>query len=276
METKFFFGNPKNYGIDLVLEYLSRTKINSIKTSSIPLAQFWKSDTHSKKLKELLSELGISETEPSIHFEYPTLPTKGKGNASMTDVMIIGDNFKIAIEAKYTEYCESDFGFKRISKWLEESTKPNKLTELSDNRKNVLSSWCEMIQPFSKNSKIISSNIEDVISEINDMDYQFFHRTASACFNNKNNAYVVYQIFYDDNTKEKSNTYVEELKRFINTINPNNNLKFLIQKTKISLKQDFEKYDINSKDKDNPFILIKKGKKLYNIENSTFHIINPS
>lgn len=263
METKFFFGNPKTYGIDLVLEYLSRTKINSIKTSSIPLAQYWKNDTNNIKLKKLLNTLAISETDLSIHFEYPTPPTKGKGNASMTDVMIIGANFKIAIEAKFTEYCKRDFGFKRISKWLEESDK-------MQNRIDVLSSWCDMIKPFSKNPKITPSNIVDLISEIKDLDYQFFHRTASACSNKKDKAYLVYHIFFDAKTELKSNAYIKQLNGFINIINPNENLQFLIQKTKISLKQDFERYVINSKSKENPFILLKKDELIYDIDDTTF------
>ena len=47
--------------------------------------------------------LPLNLGEPKFCFEYPVPVNGGKGKASMTDLMILADNYAIAIEAKWTE-----------------------------------------------------------------------------------------------------------------------------------------------------------------------------
>lgn len=215
MKNQLYFGQPSSLEYDLVLDMFSGTKINSNRTSSIPLVQFWK-DTDAK-LQKLLSKIDSNlgfEKDISLCFEYPTKPLQGKGKASMTDLMILCGNYKIAIEAKFTEYTNGG-DTENITKWLKSGDNP-------ENRKLVLGYWKGLIKKFSDDLS------EEKIGEIN---YQFFHRTASACHNTKN-ACVVYQVFYDEDTKKDMEAYIEELKSYVGLINPKEVLEYWVWKVK--------------------------------------------
>jgi hypothetical protein len=177
MNTEIRFGKPSSYDYETILDQFSGTKINSIRTSSIPLVQFWKSTDN--RLNELLKETKIDSENPILCFEYPT-PSKGRGKSSMTDLMILCGDTKIAIEAKFTEYLEINLKDESISKWKTEKN--------INNREIVLNHWTELIRPFSHDLNDLS---------IQKITYQFYHRTASACFESKS-AVVVYQIFYEN------------------------------------------------------------------------------
>ena len=216
--NSIFWGNPKISDYDLILDYYSGTKINSIKTSSVPLAQYWKKPE--KALKILSKYLNIPIENTEIYFEYPT-KSFGKNRSSMSDIMIISDRIKIAIEAKYTEY--KKMKYQTIKDWKKEGD--------SDNRDQVLNHWMKIIAPF--------SNIES--SSIDEIPYQFFHRTASACCENKNIACVLYQIFWDIETQEKLTKFLEYLKKSIKLIKPNNKLIYNIQKIRVNQIKDIDK-----------------------------------
>ncbi len=220
------FGQPNSYDFDTILDQFSGTKINSLRTSSIPLIQFWK-DTD-KRLDELFKKLEVEGLKPTLCFEYPTKPKEGKGKSSMTDLMILCNDFKIAIEAKFTEYKKSKANL--INIW-----KRNGKNE--ENRKKILNYWASLIEPFSEGHDEVS---------LNQIEYQFYHRVASACYNTKETAIVVYQIFYDDETVELVEEYRDKLKGYIKAINPNKRLKFytweieVIQKIKKTKDPFFE------------------------------------
>jgi len=226
MKNQLYFGQPSSLEYDIVLDMFSCTKINSNRTSSIPLVQFWK-DTDAK-LNKLLSEVDRNiefVKDVSVCFEYPTKPQQGKGKASMTDLMILCGSYKIAIEAKFTEYTKSRHA-QKIMSWL-------KSGDNLENRELVLDYWKNQIKNFSYG--LFNENMDDI-------DYQFFHRTASACHNIKN-ACVVYQVFYDDKTKKYVDDYIEELKRYVKLINPNQGLKYIVWKVETKqLIDDKEKY----------------------------------
>jgi hypothetical protein len=205
MNIDLHFGHPDSYDYETLIDQFSGTKINSIRTSSVPLVQFWKNTK--KHLYLLFDTLRLQAQDVALCFEYPTKPLKGKGKSSMTDLMIIGHDFKIAIEAKFTEYVKMNS--EPISKWLQKG----------DNQKNkeeVLGYWKDLIRPFSQ--QLNESSIVNI-------DYQFFHRTASAC-KDVEKAYVVYQIFYDAQTKNGVADYKNKLMTYVKLLNPNQKINF--------------------------------------------------
>jgi hypothetical protein len=206
MNLELRFGQPTNYDFETILDQFSGTKINSFRTSSIPLVQFWK-DTD-KKLNELFDKLNLHADKVTLCFEYPTKPLIGVGKSSMTDLMILDQNLKIAIEAKFTEYKKMKAD--PIKKWKTLGDKANRV--------KVLEYWTSLIKPF-------TNGIDD--KTIEKISYQFYHRTASACkINGK--AVVVYQVFYDPDTIDSLDNYKQKLFEYVTMINPNENLKFYI------------------------------------------------
>ncbi len=223
MNLELRFGQPNPYDFDTILDQFSGTKINSFRTSSIPLVQFWK-DTDNK-LNELFNKLDLHSANPALCFEYPTKPQKGKGKSSMTDLMILSQDFKIAIEAKFTEYAKMKSD--PISKW--KSKGKNK-----ENKLKVLDYWTSLIEPFSNGYD------DDSLLKVS---YQFYHRTASAC-KTQGKAYVVYQIFYDNETYEFLDDYKRKLKDYVRILNPNDNLSFYIWEIEVVQKiKDNKKID---------------------------------
>ncbi len=239
MAHTLYFGTPEP-DYNFILDLFSETKVRTIRTSTVPLVQFWKQTE--QRLNELSAELNIDCKNQKLCFEYPTNPTKGMGKSSMTDLMILCENnTKVAIEAKYTEYVKTKTN--SVGTW--------KKTGTISNKKIVLESWIEMIKPFSKN-----------LNNIDEIDYQFFHRTASACYNSKN-ANVVYLLFYDKNTINFLPNYLKELKKYITDINPNNNLSFYIWEIEIELIKPLH---------NNPFVVMKSYD-VYNIYSSKLYKI---
>ncbi|GAT63647.1 DUF6946 family protein [Paludibacter jiangxiensis] len=212
MKNQLFFGQPTSLDYDLELDMFSGIKINSNRTSSVPLVEFWKETD--KRLEKLLARIdnGLLGQNISICFEYPTKPKLGKGKASMTDLMLIANGCKIAIEAKFTEYHKAK-NTETITHWLKAGDNP-------ENREKVLTSWKSMIDGFVK---------EPLTESIHELEYQFFHRTASACFNTEK-ANVVYQVFYDDETFEDSKKYISKLQKMVEQIKPNDKLKYFVWK----------------------------------------------
>ncbi len=140
-DKNYFFGNPDG-NFNQALDSLSHTKINSFKTSSIPLAGFWKP---SKELntffEQFKNKTGFDLADSKKYFEYPTdcLDEKGKrlphSRSSMTDLMLINDSYKIAIEAKYTEYSKSNYEL--ISEWNKEN---------ADHKNAIKENWFNYIK----------------------------------------------------------------------------------------------------------------------------------
>lgn len=243
MDIELRFGKPKPYDFDTILDQFSGTKINSFRTSSIPLVQFWKETD--VRLKALFDNLKIQCEKPTLCFEYPTSPEKGKGKSSMTDLMILGNQLNIAIEAKFTEYVKGVSQL--IKQWLTQGD--------SENRKAVLGYWTSLIKPFSKGFSE---------EHLNQVCYQFYHRTASAC-KTSGNAVVIYQIFYDDETKGFIQEYKNEIKNYVKILNPKENLNFYFWEVGVKqLISDSENID--------PFIEMK-NKDVYEILKTDFEKI---
>ena len=222
-----YWGNPNLSSIDNVLDQFSGSKINSIKTSSVPLAQYWHKTEDA--LEELSKHLSIPLNNANLYFEYPTR-SFGKNKSSMTDLMIISSEVKIAIEAKYTEYLKNKYEL--ISSWYSGKNK-------TENRKKVLDHWIDILEPFCQLDK---GNIDKI-------PYQFLHRSASACYENNGNAVVLYQLFYDKETFSKLEDFISLLESSKKLINPNNRLRYLIHKIEIK--------NISSVDESDVFEMIK-------------------
>ena len=79
------WGNPEISDYDLILDYFSGTKIHSIKTSSVPLAQYWKQTE--KRITSVSRILNENLHDVDIYFEYPTR-SLGRSKSSMSDIMI--------------------------------------------------------------------------------------------------------------------------------------------------------------------------------------------
>lgn len=207
------YGKPSNNDFDTIIDMYSGSKINSVRTSTFPLLAFWK-DTKTR-LNFLLEQINVTTENSFLCFEYPT-SSGAKGKSSMTDLMILTDSSRIAIEAKFTEVNEN---YQIIDEWLK--------TGKNENKKNVLQKWIEMIEPFS------NGILRD---KLNTIPYQFLHRTASACKDNSDSGYVVYQLFYDDLTKKESEKFKSILINSKHIINPNNRLKILIWEIEVNQK----------------------------------------
>lgn len=246
MKIDIRFGQPVPYEYETIIDQFSGTSFNSFQTSSIPLVQFWK-DTETR-LNELLKEVNLDLGETTLCFEYPTSPKKGKGKASMTDLMIITADAKVAIEAKFTEYTPKG-SIELIKKWKNEGD--------VENRKLVLQYWKNLIEPF-------SDGMDD--GTLLNVEYQFFHRTASAC-KDVTQANVVYLVFYDEETKKYLGSFIKKLKNYITIINPKDSLKFYLWQVEV-----FQKVN-KKKDTDNPFLIMKE-REVYGIGSSNLEKIS--
>ena len=202
--------NGKNNDYSIILDHYSSTKINSIKTSSIPLAQDWKKT--SRRLDEIERNTVIGFSNPSVFFEYPT-KSYARNPSSMSDIMVIDKNTKVAIEGKFTEYDHSEY--QSVGVWLEEKNR-------SDNRKKVLDHWLKMMGTFANPDK----------SRIEEVPMQFLHRTASACFESQGSACVIYQVYWDKDSR-KFDQFHTELTNAVDVLQPKSALHIYLNKIEV-------------------------------------------
>lgn len=172
------------------------------------LAQYWKD--YPKRLIEIEHQAGLSLEHPHIYFEYAT-ESLGDSNASMSDVMIVADGVRVAIEAKFTEFAK--YGFETIGKWLSLSN------DNRDNKIRVLEHWVNKITPYSEGN----------LTNIEDLPYQFLHRLACVCDKNPGHAVLLYQLFIDDETRPTLDEMLNVFSAARERINPKSNLKILFQ-----------------------------------------------
>ena len=192
----YYYGNPEKAGSweYAASIFAAHESVKSKKTSSLPLVQFWKPNPSNGGLSELaenfLEECGLplNLRSSELCFEFPVPVNGGRGKASMTDLMILADNYAIAIEAKWTE-CKRKY--ETIKEWKESGD--------IDNHKKVLKGWIAYIDEY---LKYRGSNRRMKVAEaLDDVPYQLLHRVASACYaakeENKTNAVVAYHLFFD-------------------------------------------------------------------------------
>lgn len=224
----YFFGFPRGCYIE-VLGELARTKVNSCRTSSIPLAEFWQPENLGK-IKSLLGG-SIPGFQPEVSLKYFEFPTEavfnGKkiGRPSMTDLMILDPGLQIAIEGKMTEYvCHKE---KTIREWLEELSRGVDVKL----RLDVLKAWIRYIHEADCTG---IAHYGEFFGDCKDVAYQFLHRTASACnkagMKKGDMPVLVYQLFFDVkdmNHIAKMEAFKAELRRWAALLKLRN-MKFIV------------------------------------------------
>lgn len=198
----FYYGNSERQSFESLIENFSSDDLNSYQTSTIPLLEYWKKKENSEFFINKITSDSIDDVK--VMFEYPT-PSYKRNRPSMSDIMIINNHYKIAVEGKYTEVKEQ---YETVEKW-------NNNTQ---NRNNVLKHWLSLLEPYLE--RVLS--IEDIQS----IPYQFLHRIASSCYNS-NTGVTVYQIFYDNQTKQKAEVFLKILEASISILKPNLNLRII-------------------------------------------------
>jgi hypothetical protein len=240
-EMGYFFGFSRgSYGE--VLGDLSRTKVNSCLTSSIPLAEFWQ-PANLDKISKMFSE-HLPDFNPVCalkFFEFPTdalFDGERVGRPSMTDIMVLEAGVKIAIEGKMTEYVR--FADKTIREWLVEMSGSTDIML----RRRVLRAWIHYIHNAGCSGL---ADYAEFLKSCMDVSYQFLHRTASAC--NKAGAgtdstpVLVYQLFFDAKDVAhiaKLQAFKADLRRWAATLKLQN-MKFLIASVPVVNMADVEK-----------------------------------
>jgi len=227
-EMGYFFGFPRGYYTE-VLGELARTKVNSCRTSSIPLAEFWQPENLGK-IKALLGGTipGFRPEASLKYFEFPTgavFNGKKIGRPSMTDIMILDPGLQIAIEGKMTEYVR--YKEKTIREWLEE---PSRGVDVKP-RLDVLKAWIGYIHEADCTGV---ANYGEFFRDCKDVAYQFLHRTASACnkagMKKGDLPVLIYQLFFDASDKEhvaKMEEFRADLRRWASLLKLRN-MKFII------------------------------------------------
>ena len=227
-EMGYFFGFPRGCYTE-VLGELARTKVNSCRTSSIPLAEFWQPENLGK-IKSLLGG-SIRDFRPEASLKYFEFPTEAVfngnkiGRPSMTDIMILDPGLQIAIEGKMMEYvCYEE---KTIREWLEE---PSRGIDVKP-RLDVLKAWIGYIHEADCTGV---AHYGEFIRDCKDVAYQFLHRTASACnkagMKKGDLPVLIYQLFFDANDKEhvaKMEEFKADLRRWASLLKLRN-MKFII------------------------------------------------
>ena len=156
-----------------VVGALHDADIGSPRRSTIPLVVYW--DHPLARLAPLLRGLGFPETDPVIFsFEHPVPVARGRGKASVTDLMILASSMAIAIEGKYTEP-----PYPQVKDWLRGAT--------DQNRHEVLHGWLDMLAA--------ATSCPLTIGSVGHLRYQLIHRAASACSPKAKNRAVIYQLF---------------------------------------------------------------------------------
>ena len=114
--SSYHYGNPdKSNSWEYVVSiFAAHESVKSEKTSSLPLVQFWKPDLRFAvpRNKERcadgfirackIGDLAFDLRGAEFSFEYPVPVQRGRGKASMTDLMVTTEKFAMAIEAKWT------------------------------------------------------------------------------------------------------------------------------------------------------------------------------
>ena len=248
-ELGYFFGFPKGTYSE-VLGELSRTKVNSCKTSSIPLAEFWRPENLERIKAIFVPHLpGFDPTAALKYFEFPTeavLNGRRIGEPSMTDIMVIAPGIQMAVEGKFTEYvkCREQ----TIGEWfaVKLAAADETWTPASRERylRKILKAWIGYIRETECTGLAAD---EAFFRDCMDVSYQFLHRTASACCKadvaNGTTPVLVYQLFFDANNTEhieKMEQFKADLRSWATALKLRN-MKFLIVSVPITNAADVER-----------------------------------
>lgn len=158
MISRWYFDRVRVSSFAHLLECYDRKEFLSPTRSTVPLLSLVKSAALA--WQSTLATIGMSG-EVAAHFEFCVAPPLGSGLPSHTDIMLVTDTDALAIEAKWTEP-----RYDTVGQWLQKGRN-------SQNRREVLQGWLNLLQPFAKRQ------LE--IADMSGAVYQMVHRAASAC-----------------------------------------------------------------------------------------------
>ena len=138
-----------------------------------------------------------------LHFEYAVPVQRGRGKPSYTDLMILGDDVAVAIEAKFTEP-----RYESVGTWLG--------LKQTSNRADVLDGWIRAIEAVTE-----AAVDRDIVGEL---PYQLIHRTASVCCVSRRKRVVAYQVF----GHSPEPYYAQDLERFASAMVARDHISFFI------------------------------------------------
>jgi hypothetical protein len=174
----------------------------SPRRSTVPLVDYWR--VPEPCLRDLWERLGVPPSDRSaLNFEHEVPVQRGRGKSSYTDLMILGDDIAVAIEAKFTEP-----RYESVGTWLSRAS--------TTNRRDVVEGWLRAIE------SVTGASIgRDAIAGV---PYQLIHRTASACCVGRGKRIIVYQVFGD----APAHYYAEDLGRLATAIAGGNRITFVV------------------------------------------------
>ena len=224
-EVKYFIDEDSKFPIDFV-----------------PLLQYWYNQTNLEDIQQKLQIGTINE----IHFDATENLNKGKSNicklTSNTDVLCLGDDFRIAVEGKYKEFKKLEQPQKYVHPTIKEmkSGRQSIIQKIEDN-------WLEAIHDFCNPDT----------TRIDDLQYQFLLRLVDVCINNPARAIVLYQFFCEDNSAV--NAWIADLKEWKSIINPNEHLSIFAHVIDVEgIDQNVSVEELIQKTKDESFITFQE------------------
>lgn len=156
---KIYFDKKPVANLDDVLSLYDSSEFESPTRSTVPLLSLLKDETGI--WKTVMRKLGVIDSGLELHLEFRVDSPQGMGKPSHTDVMVIQDANRVAIEAKWTEP-----PYDTVGEWRGRGLNPT-------NRRDVMDGWLSLLQPH-------ACRILD-IEEFETARCQMVHRAASAC-----------------------------------------------------------------------------------------------
>ena len=185
-----------------LVEQLGSDAVASPKRSTVPLLDYWRQPE--SRLRLLEAHLGVTLSDHTeLHFEYEVPVQQGRGKSSYTDLMILGTDVAVAVEAKFTEP-----RYESVETWLAAAR--------TTNRAEVLEGWIRAIEAGSE--AMVNREV------VRELPYQLIHRTASVCCVSRRRRVVVYQVFGDS----PGPYYAEDLRRLASAIPARDRVSFYV------------------------------------------------
>ena len=161
------------------MERMAETPVNSVRTSSLVLAQMFRPSRELAGLLDCIETCCDAEGDAPEPFEryleYPVWPRdprtgRAVGGPSMSDGMLLGAHMRIAVEGKWTEI---HYGpYQTVADWLADP--PRKGADPAGKRR-ILDAWLAMVRAAGALRRGVTAG------SLADVPYQLVHRTASAC-----------------------------------------------------------------------------------------------
>ncbi|MEO0049603.1 MAG: hypothetical protein ABIK42_00465, partial [candidate division WOR-3 bacterium] len=143
-----------------------------------------------------------------------------------------------------------------------------------DNRCSVLEGWFGCLKEFCNLPDDVINDPCKYLDKIGGIPYQFLHRVASACDGKPDTAYVVYQIFYDEEAEADKDDFVNELTAARETLDPKENLKIAIQTVQVRFTADDIPQDDRKKETKERALQRIKDNELYEIVKEGWILLN--